>query len=33
MVMNEGRLVFEGSQAELEASQDRYVSKFVLRRE
>jgi phospholipid/cholesterol/gamma-HCH transport system ATP-binding protein len=33
MVMNEGRLVFEGSQAELEASQDRYVSKFVLRRD
>jgi phospholipid/cholesterol/gamma-HCH transport system ATP-binding protein len=33
MVMNEGRLVFEGSQAELEASEDRYVSKFVLRRE
>jgi len=33
MVMNEGRLVFEGSQAELEASQDKYVSKFVLRRQ
>lgn len=32
MVMKEGRLVFEGSQAELEASQDKYVSKFVLRR-
>jgi phospholipid/cholesterol/gamma-HCH transport system ATP-binding protein len=32
MVMNEGRLVFEGSQAELEASKDAYVSKFVLRR-
>jgi phospholipid/cholesterol/gamma-HCH transport system ATP-binding protein len=33
MVMNEGRLVFEGSQTELEASKDKYVSKFVLRRE
>jgi len=32
MVMNEGRLVFEGSQGELEASKDAYVSKFVLRR-
>jgi phospholipid/cholesterol/gamma-HCH transport system ATP-binding protein len=32
MVMNEGRLVFEGTQAELEASKDAYVSKFVLRR-
>ena len=32
MVMNEGRLVFEGSQAELEASKDAYISKFVLRR-
>lgn len=32
MVLNEGRLVFEGSQAELEASKDDYVSKFVLRR-
>ena len=32
MVLNEGRLVFEGGQAELEASQDEYVSKFVLRR-
>ena len=32
MVMNEGRLCFEGSQAELEASKDEYVSKFVLRR-
>ena len=29
MVMKEGRLVFEGVQAELEASQDPYVSKFV----
>jgi len=32
MVMNEGRLCFEGSQTELEASKDAYVSKFVLRR-
>ena len=32
MVMREGRLVFEGSQAELEASKDAYVAKFVLRR-
>jgi phospholipid/cholesterol/gamma-HCH transport system ATP-binding protein len=31
MVLREGRLVFEGSQAELEASQDPYVSKFVKR--
>lgn len=31
MVLNEGRLVFEGSQAELEASRDEYVSKFVRR--
>ena len=29
MVMKEGRLIFEGVQAELEASQDPYVSKFV----
>jgi len=29
LVMNEGRLVFSGSQAELKASQDSYVSKFV----
>jgi phospholipid/cholesterol/gamma-HCH transport system ATP-binding protein len=29
MVMKEGRLVFEGTQAELEASQDPYISKFV----
>ena len=29
MVMKEGRLVFEGSQTELEASTDSYVSKFV----
>src|SRR5271170_5251658 len=28
-VMNEGRLVFEGSEAELRASQDVYVRKFV----
>jgi phospholipid/cholesterol/gamma-HCH transport system ATP-binding protein len=29
MVMKDGRLVFEGAQAELEASQDPYISKFV----
>jgi phospholipid/cholesterol/gamma-HCH transport system ATP-binding protein len=29
MVMNEGKLVFEGSQAELEASKDDYIQKFV----
>jgi phospholipid/cholesterol/gamma-HCH transport system ATP-binding protein len=29
MVMKEGRLVFEGGQAELEQSQDPYISKFV----
>ena len=33
MVMQQGRLVFEGSQDELEASRDEYVSKFVLRRQ
>ncbi len=33
MVMDQGRLVFEGSQDELEASRDEYVSKFVLRRQ
>lgn len=32
MVLNEGRLVFEGAQAELESSKDEYVSKFVTRR-
>jgi phospholipid/cholesterol/gamma-HCH transport system ATP-binding protein len=32
MVLNEGRLVFEGSQAELESAKDEYVAKFVLRR-
>jgi phospholipid/cholesterol/gamma-HCH transport system ATP-binding protein len=32
MVMNEGRLVFEGTQAELEASRDEYLTKFVLKR-
>jgi phospholipid/cholesterol/gamma-HCH transport system ATP-binding protein len=31
MVMREGRLVFEGTQAELEASQDDYISKFVVK--
>jgi phospholipid/cholesterol/gamma-HCH transport system ATP-binding protein len=29
MVMKEGRLIFEGVQAELEASKDPYISKFV----
>ena len=29
MVMKEGRLVFEGAQADLEASDDPYISKFV----
>jgi len=29
MVMKEGRVVFEGTQAELESSSDPYVSKFV----
>jgi phospholipid/cholesterol/gamma-HCH transport system ATP-binding protein len=29
MVMKEGRLVFEGIQADLEASSDSYISKFV----
>ena len=32
MVMNEGKLVFEGTQTELEASKDDYVSKFVPKR-
>lgn len=32
MVMREGRLVFEGTQPELEASTDSYLSKFVLKR-
>jgi phospholipid/cholesterol/gamma-HCH transport system ATP-binding protein len=32
MVMHEGRLAFEGTQPELEASQDAYLSKFVLKR-
>jgi phospholipid/cholesterol/gamma-HCH transport system ATP-binding protein len=32
MVLREGSLVFEGSQQELEASQDPYVSRFVARR-
>jgi phospholipid/cholesterol/gamma-HCH transport system ATP-binding protein len=32
MVMREGRLVFEGSQPELESSPDSYLSKFVLKR-
>jgi phospholipid/cholesterol/gamma-HCH transport system ATP-binding protein len=33
MVMHEGRLIFEGSQAALEASADPYISKFVKRPE
>jgi len=33
MVMREGRLIFEGSQAELEAQQDPYISAFVKRPE
>jgi phospholipid/cholesterol/gamma-HCH transport system ATP-binding protein len=33
MVMREGRLVFEGGQEQLEASQDPYVKRFVKRRE
>lgn len=33
MVLKEGRLVFEGPQADLEASQDSYISKFVKRPE
>ena len=28
LVLREGRLVFEGTQAELEASTDAYISKF-----
>lgn len=31
LVMSEGRIVFEGSQEELEASTDRYISKFAAR--
>lgn len=33
MVLKEGRLIFEGNQAELEASADSYISKFVKRPE
>jgi phospholipid/cholesterol/gamma-HCH transport system ATP-binding protein len=33
MVLREGRLVFEGDQDHLEASQDQYVRKFVKQRE
>ncbi len=33
MVLQEGRLVFEGNQADLEASKDSYISKFVKRPE
>jgi phospholipid/cholesterol/gamma-HCH transport system ATP-binding protein len=32
MVMKEGRLIFEGDQDQLEASQDPYISKFVKQR-
>jgi ABC-type transporter Mla maintaining outer membrane lipid asymmetry ATPase subunit MlaF len=32
MILREGRLVFEGPQAELEASKDPYISKFVKQR-
>lgn len=31
MVMKEGSVVFEGTQAELEASRDAYISKFVVK--
>jgi phospholipid/cholesterol/gamma-HCH transport system ATP-binding protein len=33
MVMHEGRLIFEGDQDRLEASDDPYISKFVKKRE
>jgi len=33
MVLRDGRLVFEGPQTEIEASQDPYISKFVKHRE
>jgi len=33
MVLREGRLIFEGSQAELEAARDPYIAKFVKRPE
>lgn len=33
LVLQEGRLVFEGDQQQLEASDDPYISKFVKRRE
>jgi phospholipid/cholesterol/gamma-HCH transport system ATP-binding protein len=33
MVLREGRLIFEGPQTDLEASQDPYISKFVKHRE
>jgi phospholipid/cholesterol/gamma-HCH transport system ATP-binding protein len=33
LVLKEGRLVFEGSQAELEVSPDEYISRFVRREE
>jgi len=31
MVLREGRLIFEGDQAQLEASQDPYIKKFAKR--
>jgi hypothetical protein len=33
MVLRDGRLIFEGNQADLEASADSYISKFVKRPE
>jgi len=33
MVLREGRMVFEGNQADLESSNDQYISKFVKRPE
>jgi ABC-type transporter Mla maintaining outer membrane lipid asymmetry ATPase subunit MlaF len=33
MVLQEGRLVFEGEQAQLEESKDPYITKFVKQRE
>ena len=33
MVLQEGRLIFEGDQDQLEASKDPYISKFVKQRE
>ena len=33
MVMNQGRIVFEGTETEMESSRDDYVSKFTLKRQ